>query len=262
MKFDIEIDGIKLKVYKIEIEPRKDRATIVFLHDSLGCISLWRDFPETLAKITECDVLVYDRQGYGESAPFSFLKRSKNYLHIEAEILIKILDSLNISKPILFGHSDGASIALIAAAKYPDRIKGVISEGAHVFIEDISLAGIREAANTCLENDLIKRLAKYHGENAQNVFDIWINTWLNPEFHDWNIEELLPYIVCPTLVIQGENDEFGSDKQVDTIANLINGRAIKFIVPDTGHTAHKEASELVLAEAAKFILEIKLFANI
>src|SRR5262249_47331630 len=147
----------------------------------LGCITLWRDFPVNLAKLTGCNAIIYDRQGYGQSSHFDS-KRSKEYLEKEAEILAKLLEKCNIKKAILFGHSDGGSISLIAAARYPDRITGVITEGAHVFVEEITLQGIREAKELYKNTNLKEKLAKYHGEKTEDVFKAWTETWLSEEF--------------------------------------------------------------------------------
>ena len=254
-EFDIEIDGAILRVFHINIS--QENPTIIFLHDSLGCIRQWKAFPETLGQLTQCNVLIYDRQGYGQSSPFPISVRPKNYLEIEANILKKILDRLHINQPILFGHSDGGTIALIAAAIYPQKIGAIIVEGAHVFVEEISLKGIREAVKEYQTTDLRKRLYKYHGDKTDKVFSMWTDTWQSNTFRDWNIEHLLPNITCPVLCIQGANDEYGSIKQVDAIVNQISGQTTKFIVPNTGHTPHKTATKITLDECAKFILSFK-----
>ena len=136
------------------------KPTIVFLHESLGCTELWRDFPNKLGALTACNVQVYDRLGYGKSNPFITIKRGNDYIEIEADILREVLKVCNIDKAILFGHSDGGSIALIAAAKYPSHIMGIITEGAHIFVEDITLQGMREAVNAWHITNLKERLQK------------------------------------------------------------------------------------------------------
>lgn len=226
---------------------------IIFLHESLGCIELWRDFPQRLSEATECDVIVYDRQGYGQSCPFSYAERSNDYLEQEADILIALLDHWGLEQALLFGHSDGASIALIAAAKYPERIAAVISEAAHVFVEPITLQSIADTLHAYQTTDLKAKLEKYHGEKTQALFDAWTKTWTTDTFRSWNIEHLLPNIICSTLVIQGEADEYGTLKQVDTILEQTTGPAIPLIIPEIGHTPHKEETELVLEQAAHFI---------
>lgn len=236
----------------------KNSPTIIFLHDSLGCIKTWRDFPERLAQKTECNYLVYDRLGYGESSlDPNVLKRRKDYLDIEAEILNDMIEQLKIPKPILFGHSDGASIALIAASKRNNNILGIIVEAAHIFVEEITLEGIRKVTENYPNGKLRKKLLQYHGSKTDDVFYAWTNTWLNDDFRNWNIESALPQISCPSLIIQGENDEFGSLQQVDGIEQGIQGETKKAIVKNIGHTPHKENRDLTLKISADFIKKLK-----
>lgn len=225
---------------------------LVFLHDSLGCIALWRNFPELLAKACGCNVLVYDRQGYGQSSPFTE-DRKPDYLELEAHVLRLVLMASGIEEALLFGHSDGGSIALIAAAAYPQQVKAVMAEGAHVFVEELTLAGVREAKKSFTATFLRERLARYHGDKAAAVVAAWTDTWLSPEFNGWNIEHYLSRIQCPVLVIQGVQDEYGTEKQVNAIVQQVVGPAQKFMVPDAGHTPHKENTEVVLNAAVSFL---------
>lgn len=234
----------------------EDRPSFVFLHDSLGCIELWRDFPELVSEATACNLLVYDRQGYGKSSPFGSSDRGNNYLEVEADVLNLLLEKLGIHHVILFGHSDGGSIALIAAAKYPEKIKGVITEGAHIFVEDITLQGIKNAVEAYRTTNLKEKLTKYHGDKTDAVFWAWAKTWLTDEFKTWNIEHFLPNIKCPVLVIQGEKDEYGSLAQVNGIVKQVSGKAERLIIPSIGHTPHKEAEEVVLEKTTQFINQI------
>lgn len=233
-----------------------NRPTIIFLHESLGCVELWRDFPKKMGELTACNVVVYDRQGYGKSSPFTFAKRGNDYLEIEADILLEVLEVCSIDKSILFGHSDGGSIALIAAAKYPSHVMSVITEGAHIFVEDITLQGIRDAVKAYQTMGLKERLQKYHGDKTEAVFWAWATTWLSAEFKSWNIEAFLPKIKCPVLIIQGENDEYGSEEQVNGIINQVPPEARQLIIPSAGHTPHKEAREVVLEHSASFINQL------
>ncbi|WP_281321820.1 alpha/beta fold hydrolase [Flavobacterium aestivum] len=230
-----------------------DLPTIIFLHDSLGCIELWRDFPEKLSELTKCNVIVYDRQGYGKSAPFSYTERDNYYMELEADILNELLQKWNVDKAILFGHSDGGSIALITAAKYPKNIVGVITEGAHIFVEDITVKGITEATELYSTTNLKAKLEKYHGDKTDDMFWAWAKTWVTNDFKTWNIENFLPSIKCPVLIIQGEADEYGTLKQVHRIIDQVSGESFDFIIPNVGHTPHKEVSELILERTAKFI---------
>lgn len=251
MTNEVIIDGNPISVHQFKTAPT--RPTLIFLHDSLGCIRLWRTFPQELGKLTNCNVLVYDRQGYGTSSAFTTEKRQNDYLETEADTLIKLLDACGIDKAILFGHSDGGSIALIAAAKFPERCTAIITEGAHIFVEEITLDGIRNTVNAWQTIGLKLVLQKYHGNRTEAVFHAWTDTWLSPEFRSWNIEQFLPLIKCPVLVIQGEKDEFGSMAQVDGILNQVSGKVEKWIVPGVSHSPHKDSKEKVLERSAAFI---------
>lgn len=250
----LDIDEATLAVQEVYIG--ETRPTIIFLHDSLGCIELWRDFPAKLGEATNCNVLVYDRQGYGQSSPFTNAERDNSYMEKEADVLNLLIEKCGIKNAILFGHSDGGSIALIAAAKYPANIRGLITEGAHIFVEDITLKGISEAAETYRSTNLKERLQKYHGDKTDAMFWAWAKTWLTDTFHSWNIEAFLPNIQCPVLVIQGIHDEFGTEAQIDGIINQVSGKAVKLMIPGIGHTPHKEAHDEVLKQSAGFIAEI------
>lgn len=233
-----------------------NRPTIIFLHDSFGCIELWKDFPQKLGELTQCNVLVYDRQGYGKSSPMQTIERDKFYQERETDILNDLFNKWNINKAILFGHSDGGTIALIAAAKYPQKIIGIITEGAHIFIEQRTVEGIKDAIVAYQNGFLKAKLEKYHGDKTNDVFWAWAKTWDKEEFRTWNIEYLLPLIKCPTLVIQGENDEYGTVRQVDRIVELTSGTSEKFIVQNSKHSPHKEFQELILKKTAEFINQL------
>ncbi|MFC0780658.1 alpha/beta fold hydrolase [Flavobacterium sp. HJSW_4] len=233
----------------------ENRPTIVFLHDSLGCVELWRDFPKRIAELTQCNVLIYDRLGYGKSDPMPTYVRPVNYLELEADVLNTILEKLKIENAILFGHSDGGSIALIAASKYPNRIEKVICEAAHIFVEEITLNGIREAVVAYQNTNLPERLQKYHGNKTETIFKAWTETWLRSDFRNWNIESLLPQIKSPLLFIQGEKDEYGTLDQVEKTINAVSGKSEKHIIPNAGHTPHKETPAAVLDKIALFIAD-------
>ncbi|MFN8674385.1 MAG: alpha/beta hydrolase [Candidatus Sericytochromatia bacterium] len=231
----------------------KNKPTIVFLHDSLGCIELWRDFPEKLGTLTNCNIIIYDRHGYGKSGNFLSSKREINYLELEAEILNNLLETWNIEKAILFGHSDGGSIALISASKFPEKILAVITEGAHVFVEDITIKGIKTMIRAYEITDLKERLEKYHGTKTEKMFWAWSKTWTNDDFKSWNIESFLPNIKCPSLIIQGEKDEYGSLEQVEKIVTQVKGETLKLVIPKIKHTPHKENPNLILEKCSLFI---------
>ncbi len=255
---DIEIDGISLRVSTIE--NASCRPPIVFLHDSLGSIAVWRDFPERLCAASHRKGIVYDRQGYGGSGPFTG-KRDQGYLEREADTLAKLIVKLGLGKCVLFGHSDGGSIALIAAAKTPELVVGVITEGAHVFVEEITLDGIRQAQKLFKETNLKQRITKYHGDKTDGVISAWIDTWLSPEYRDFNMEHFLPAIRCPVLAIQGVGDEYGSEKQVDAIVDHVSGPATKDMIKFARHTPHKEAADYTLEITSAYICGIDSVAQ-
>ncbi|MGH1335957.1 MAG: alpha/beta fold hydrolase [Aureispira sp.] len=238
------------------IDNYPDRPTIVFLHDSLGCIKLWRDFPEKLGELTQCNVLIYDRQGYGNSCSFSYSERNNFYMEQEADILQKLLGYWNIEEAILFGHSDGGSIALIAAAKYPEKISAIITEGAHIFVEEVTINGIEEAKLLYKTTNLKTKLEKYHHTKTEEMFWAWARTWTTEEFSTWNIENFLPSITCQSLIIQGEEDEYGTLKQVERIITQTKGNSSPLLIPKVKHTPHKEVPALILEEVSSFINQL------
>ena len=180
-------------------------------------------------------------------------KRNNQYLEAEAEVLNQLLEFWNIDQPILFGHSDGGSIALLTAAKYPSKIKAIITEGAHVFVEDVTIKGIKEAIHHYETTNLKAKLKKYHGENTEAMFWAWAKTWTTEEFSSWNIEQFLFDIQCPSLIIQGEKDEYGTLKQVESIVEKVSSTSEKFIIPNIGHTPHIETPEVVLKKVKLFV---------
>lgn len=230
-----------------------DKPTIVFLHDSLGCVQLWRDFPQKLAEATQCNVLVYDRLGYGNSEPMPTYERPTHYMELEADVLNELLTKFNIDDVILFGHSDGGTIALLTASKYPEKVTAVIAEAAHIFVEDVTLKGIYEAMEAYKNTNLPERLQKYHGAKTDTIFRAWTETWTRSDYRDWNIERFLPQITCPLLFIQGDTDEYGTLAQVEQTISQVSGKAEKHIIPNVGHTPHKEATEPALNKSIEFI---------
>ncbi|MGN7757807.1 alpha/beta fold hydrolase [Chryseobacterium sp. 22532] len=250
----IEVRSQKLYItYNNIVE---EKPVIIFLHDSLGCAQLWRDLPTKLFEITDCNILIYDRLGYGKSGPMPTHERPVNYMELEADLLNELLTELNINNAILFGHSDGGTIALITAAKYPERIKGIICEAGHIFVEEVTLKGVYEAWDAYKTTNLAERLAKYHGEKVEMLFRAWTETWTREDYRNWNIEYLLKDIQCPLLFIQGDADEYGTLDQVEKTVSQVSGPAEKYIISGIGHTPHKENPELVLAKVSEFIEKI------
>jgi pimeloyl-ACP methyl ester carboxylesterase len=225
---------------------------IVLLHEGLGSVALWRDFPDRLAAATGRAVFAYSRAGHGASDPPA-LPHTARFMHEEAiDWLPEILDHAGIERAVLLGHSDGGSIALIFAATYPSRAIALILEAAHVFVEDVSIASIERMKNEYETTDLRTRLAKYH-TNVDAAFHGWNDVWLAPEFRGWNLEECLPRVMAPTLVVQGENDEYGTRRQVDAISRQLGGPVETLILPDCGHSPHRDQPDKVIEEILKFL---------
>lgn len=251
---NIKLTDVGGRMLYVEYHERfRDRPVVVFLHDSLGSVELWRDFPEKLSRAAECNILIYDRVGYGRSEPMATHKRPTYYLELEADILNRLLAGLDIKNAILFGHSDGGSIALLAASRHPKRIMAVIAEAAHIFVEEVTLKGIYDAIEAYRTTSLAQRLAKYHGDKVDALFRAWTETWTREDYRDWNIEHFLPGITCPLLFIQGSADEYGTLEQVEKTISQVKGRSRKYIIPDVGHTPHKEAVGETIAATKNFI---------
>jgi pimeloyl-ACP methyl ester carboxylesterase len=226
---------------------------LVFLHEGLGSVGQWKDFPLSLCQKTGLPALVFDRWGYGKSEPGG-QSGEIGYLHAEAlTSLPQVLGHFGIENAILIGHSDGGSIALIFAAAYPEKVCCLITEAAHVFVEDVTLMGIREAVGAYKDTDLRERLAKYHGEKTDLVFKRWSETWLASPFREWNIEEYLSAVRCPVLAIQGQDDPYGTPAQVEAIVRQVSGPAAGLIVPACRHIPHFQAGGVVLAAMTDFI---------
>jgi pimeloyl-ACP methyl ester carboxylesterase len=230
------------------------RTKLVFLHEGLGSIAQWRDFPLAVSLAVHLPAVVYERGGHGNADPLDG-PRSVNYLQEEAlQSLPEVLRRLQIDDAILIGHSDGGTIALIFAAVWPEKVRGIITEAAHVFVEEVTLTGIRAAVSQYDATDLREKFSKYHGSNAEAAFRGWSETWLSPAFRDWNIEKYLPGVRCPVLAIQGRDDEYGTPAQVEAIVNGVSGPAESLILTDCGHVPHHQARDRVLAEMTRFIL--------
>ncbi|HEY0588576.1 MAG TPA: alpha/beta hydrolase [Pseudoduganella sp.] len=234
------------------IEGDARKPLLVFLHEGLGCIGMWKEFPERLCDATGCAGLVYERQGYGLSSPQP-APRNIHYLHQFALAeLPAVMERLAPGREhIVVGHSDGGSIALIYAAGRPQGLRGVICAAAHVFVEDITIEGIR-AVLAAHSAGKMRALARYHGDKAEQVFSSWADTWLAMWFRQWNIEYLLPAIACPLLAMQGSDDHYGSGAQLDAIERGTPG-ARQMLLPGCGHSPHIEQPEATLQAMAAFI---------
>lgn len=236
---------------------QSSKPLLLFLHEGLGSIGQWKGFPDIVCNQENLDGLVYERYGYGYSTPF-FEERKPNYLYKEAEYFLPLfLQKLGLENReiILVGHSDGASIALIYAALFPNNIKAVISMAAHVFVDELSIKGIKEAdAIYAADDELKNKLKKYHFNHVDSTFFAWSKMWQTPEFGKFNIENLLPKIKAPILAIQGKQDEYGLPRQVESIVeNGANQNNEKLFVDDCQHSPHIQAQEIVLDAIQKFI---------
>ncbi|MGB3464187.1 MAG: alpha/beta hydrolase [Cyclobacteriaceae bacterium] len=252
----LSIDGSEIFVREIHLKA-KHPLTIVFLHDSLGCVTLWRDLPEKLVRATGMNALLYDRKGYGKSTGYhADDKRKSDYMADEADLLHVLLKKLAIGKCILFGHSDGATIALLAAAKYPDIVQGLIISGPHIYVEPITQKGVAETYQAYYATDMKQRLEKYHGERTDALVNIWADIWLSESFSTWNIKREISSIACPMLIIQGEEDEFGTLQQVYDIVNLVDGKCDILIIPDAGHTPYRAHGSFILDNSITFLTDI------
>ena len=253
-RFDFQAAGRRLHAERLTPSPAVAGPALVFLHEGLGSIGQWGAFPAQLCARTGRTGLVYERWGYGRSEGLAG-PRPDDYLHWEAQnSLPEVLAASGISEPpVLFGHSDGGSIALLFAAAYPQQAHAVISEAAHVFVEDLSLVGIRRAVEGYEQGEWRSGLHRHHGDNTDLMFRGWHETWLRPTRRSWNIEAELHQIICPTLIIQGEDDEYGTRAQVDAIAGGVRGRAEILWLSGCGHTPHHQSREAVLNAAANFI---------
>ena len=232
--------------------------TIVFLHEGLGSIAQWKGFPYALAHAAGCNLLVYERWGHGGSDPL-IGKRNPDFMEREAEYALpQLLDSFGLGKVILYGHSDGGTIALLFAARFPERTLGVVTEAAHVFVEEESLVGVRAAVARFETSDMEKRLAIYHGKNTKSMFHGWADIWLSPQFRDWSIPpETLGKIQALVLALQGTDDEYGTPEQLHRIGTGIGEGARTLVIPDCAHVPHVNAEEKVMEAALDFLASIK-----
>lgn len=231
---------------------------IVMLHEGLGCVALWKDFPDRVAAATGLPVLVYSRVGYGGSAPCA-LPRPLTYMHDEGEReLPALIAALGIGRHILLGHSDGASIALIYAGSATRAdLLGVAVLAPHSFCEAVSVTSIAAADRAYAAGELRGRLEKYHGANVDGAFRGWCDAWLDPGFMQWNIEGYVDRITVPVLVIQGADDEYGTAAQVDSIARRAKGAVETMLLPACGHSPHRDQPDATLDAIAGFAVKVR-----
>ncbi len=234
-------------------EGREGSPVLVLLHEGLGSIRPWRDFPAKLSSATGCRALVYDRYGYGQSDVLAEPRRTVRFMHDEAlHALPELMKQLNVEEPVLIGHSDGASIALIHAGA-GHAVRAVVAMAPHVFIEPVCLSSIRDATEAFEKTDLPQKLGRYH-RDARKTFYGWADVWLDPKFEGWDIrDEYLPGVRCPVLAIQGHDDEYGTMAQLDEIQARVSGPCGLVKLEKCGHAPFRDRPDEVLSRVGSFI---------
>lgn len=235
---------------------RRARPLVVFLHEGLGSLAMWKDFPRRLCDAANLRGLVYSRPGYGRSTPKAPDERwGVDFMHRQAhEVLPALLDALHVdTPPWLFGHSDGGSIALLHAARFPAAVAGLVVAAPHIFVEEFGLASIRAAREAYATTGLKPRLARYH-DDVDSAFRGWNDIWLDPAFERWNIEAELAGIACPLLAVQGLDDEYGTLEQIRGIARHVPGTQLLELA-DCGHSPHRDQPERLIEAAGGFIAD-------
>lgn len=255
---DLTVAGRALRIEHRWIDrARTERPLMVFLHEGLGSVSMWRDFPQRLCAALGLRGLVYSRPGYGRSTPRPPDERwGVDFMHRQAfEVLPALLSALDIDtereRPILFGHSDGGSIALLHAARWSERVRGVVAMAPHILVEGLSIRSIQQARTAYAETDLRTRLARHH-DDPDSAFHGWNDIWLDPAFRHWTIEAAVSAITCPVLAIQGLNDEYGTLEQIHGIARRVpDTRVVE--IPEAGHSPHRDQPAAVLQAVGEWL---------
>jgi len=233
--------------------PRGAAPVVVFLHEGLGSLSMWKDFPRDFCDAYRFSGFVFSRYGYGGSTAKPSEERwAPDFMHRQAdEVLPALFAHAGIERPWLFGHSDGGSIALLHAARHPAA--GVVAVAPHLFVEDVSIASIEKARDAYESTDLRMRLARHHAD-PDSAFRGWNDVWLSPAFRRWNIEREIATIACPVLAVQGAGDEYGTLAQIDAIAARLPKTRL-LVIADCGHSPHRDQPETLSREAGRFILD-------
>ena len=232
-------------------------AALVLLHEGLGCVSTWRDWPAALARLAGREVFAYSRFGYGASSP-AMLPRSSDFMTREArEVLPQVLEAAGIREPILVGHSDGGTIALLAAAAGEVPLRGVATLAAHAFNEPRCIEGIEAAREAFRAGKLRQGLARHHGAQTDDAFRGWCDVWLDPVFEHWSIEAELAGIRAPLLVVQGRDDPYGTLRQVEAIAHRTGGPCETLVLDDCGHSPHRDRMRATTAAVVRFAARLE-----
>ena len=241
----------------VPASPRAAAPTLVFLHEGLGSVAMWRDFPHRLCDAAGAHGIVYSRPGYGRSTPREQSERwGLDFMHRQAlELLPALLDALQVDRdahpPWLIGHSDGGSIALLHAARFTQQVSGLVVMAPHLFVEDVSIASIQQSRHHYERTDLRQRLARYH-DDPDSAFWGWNDIWLHPPFARWNIEGEISSISCPLLAMQGLDDEYGTLQQIRAIAQRVP-HAVLVELPQCGHSPHRDQPQRVIDEVTRFV---------
>lgn len=235
-------------------EKKNNLIPMIMLHDSLGCVETWRDFPEKLSNHLNRTVIAYDRLGFGKSSVRTS-PPSNNFIEEEAKVITRLAQELELNEYVLFGYSVGGAMSLIAA-KNNAHCKAVISESAQAFVEEQTKAGIIQAKTFYQDPQKFDKLKKYHNDKTIWVFKAWTDTWLAPAFANWNLLSHLPDVLCPVLVIHGDKDEYGSLAFPDGIATTVAGPSKKIILQNCGHVPHREFEAQVLTETKSFLDQV------
>ncbi|MFZ1982829.1 MAG: alpha/beta hydrolase [Desulfatitalea sp.] len=260
-EFQVKVDDVRLAARRIV--PKGAVASqgpvLVFLHEGLGCMRLWGDFPEVIAAASGLPALLYDRQGHGLSDPLPSGDADVDYLRREAlDVLPRVLSLCGVRDALFIGHSDGGTFALMLAAQQGTSVRGIVTEAAHVFVDEPTRAGIRRAVDAFGHGDLKSRLQKYHGPGVETLFWRWAHTWLADDFSTWTIVPLLAQVRCPVLAVQGDGDEYGTLEQLSAITTQVGGRAEAAVIPGCRHTPHQQARAVVAERVLAFIRAIHL----
>ena len=230
-------------------------SALILLHEGLGCVGMWRDWPAELARAAGREVLAYTRFGYGGSSP-ARLPRPIDFMTREArDVLPEVLEQAGIgaeAPPVLVGHSDGGTIALLCAAAGEVALRGVVTLAAHAFNEPHCIAGIEAAREAFRAGGLRGRLARYHGAGTDDAFRGWCDAWLSPAFEHWTVEDELARVKAPLLVVQGRDDPYGTLRQVETIAGRVNGPCDTLVLDDCGHSPHRDRPAATTAAIVRF----------